>query len=504
MELVFQNKTSAFLRKTVCETRSQEQTAELIVPDSFPDCARIVVCCAEAVLRGKECRQGSVTVSGAIRAGVVYMPEEGDTPRALDAYVPFSMRIDCPAATETMQSILDLRVKSADARMIHSRKVLLRVNLGCQITGFEQEMETFYTLQDAPAAMQVKKQTYPLLLPAETAEKSFPVSEEIELPAGKAEIENICYYTVQPAITEKKLIGNKAVCKGMLSCKVVYQTAQGELESFTQQIPFSQYCQTQEDYDQDALTVLPMVTGAELEASADGMGRKLQLNANLLLQALVQSTRSVELYEDAYATRGTLQPQWKEYALDCSLDRQQLRQTLRESFRAPVRAVVDSTLYLDYPEQMRTENGVQVKAPCTVNILYIDNDGALQGLTGRAQAASEIALSQNGVCTARVMAGADGFAAPGADGAEIRYDVVFELDSSAKETLRSLCAGTLDEEQTRGAPRPSVIVRRALDTQSVWELAKHYGTTVQAIAQANELTGEQAECGQLLLIPIEG
>ena len=136
MELVFQNKTSAFLQQILHETRSQEQTAELIVPDSFPDAARIVSSCAEAILRGKECRQGSVTVSGAIRAGVLYMPDDESAPRALNAYVPFSLRIDHPAATEQMQSLLDLRVRSVDARMIHSRKVLLRVNLGCELTGF--------------------------------------------------------------------------------------------------------------------------------------------------------------------------------------------------------------------------------------------------------------------------------------------------------------------------------------------------------------------------------
>lgn len=504
MELVFQNKTSAFLRNTLCETRSQEQTAELIVPDSFPDCARIVVCCAQAILRGKECRQGSVSVSGAIRAGVIYMPEDEDTPRTLDAYVPFSLRIDAPAATETMQSILELRVKSADARMIHSRKVLLRVNLGCEITGFEQEMETFYTLSEQPPALQIKKQTYPLLLPVETAEKSVTLSEEVELSAGKREIERVCYYTVQPAVTEKKLIGNKAVCKGYLSCKAVYQAADGSLDSFTQQIPFSQYCQMQQDYDEDAVSILPAITGAELELLPDGMGRKLQLNASLLLQALVRSTRNVELYEDAYVTRGVFSPEWKEYALDCSLDRQQLHGTLRESFRAPVASVIDSTLYLDFPEQARTQTGVQVNAPCTVNVLYVDRDGALQGLSGRAQASCEIALSENGVCTARVLAGDDGFAAPGTDGAEVRYDVLFELSSGAKENLRSLCAGTIAEEEKKGDTRPSVIVRRAAQTQSVWEIAKRYGTTVQAIAQANELTGEQAERGQLLLIPIEG
>lgn len=503
MELVFQNKTSAFLQRILHETRSQEQTAELIVPDSFPDAARIVSSCAEAILRGKECRQGSVTVSGAIRAGVLYMPDDESAPRALNAYVPFSLRIDHPAATEQMQSLLDLRVRSVDARMIHSRKVLLRVNLGCELTGFEQTSETFYALSEAPAGLQVKKQTYPLLLPSETAERSFAVSEELELPAGKAEIETLCWYTTQPLVTERKLIGNKAVFKGLLLVKALYQAADGSLNVFSQELPFSQYCELAQDYEEDALVLLPAVTGAELERMPDGQGKKLQLTVNLLMQALVQAVRPVELCEDAYTTRGTFEPEWKQYELPCRLDRQELHETLRGSFSAPVRAVIDSTLYPDYPEQSRTPAGVQVKAPCTVNIVYLDNDGALQGLMGRAQAESEIALSENGVCMARVSAGRDGFASPGSGGADIRYDVLFELESSAEQKLQSLCGGKLEPSARREGRRPAVVIRHAGRAQSVWELAKRYGTTEQAIRQVNQLPGEQVECGELLLIPIQ-
>lgn len=502
MELVFQNKTAAFLQNILHETRSQEQTAELIVPDSFPDCARIISSNASVILRGKECRQGNVTVTGAIRAGVLYMPDDETAARTLDAYVPFSLRIDHPAATEQMSSLLDLRVRSVDARLIHARKVMLRVNVGCELTGFSPASETFFTPEDVPETLQLKQQTYPLLLPVETAERAFTVSEELELPAGKPEIAGICWYTTQPAVTEQKLIGNKAVCKGTLQVKALYQAADGSLNVFSQELPFSQYCELGQDYDQDALTLILAVTGAELELLPDGQGKRLQLTASLLMQALVQAVFPVALCEDAYVTRGKLTPEWKQYQLNCSLDRQQLHETLRASFPAPVHTVVDSTLYLDYPEQSRTQTGVQVHAPCTVNLVYLDHDGVLQGLTGRAQAASEIALASNGVCTARVSAGRDGFAAPGPDAAEVRYDVLFEMESSACQTLRSLCGGQIEPEARDAARRPAVVLRRTDSTQSVWEIAKRYGATVQAICQANGLEAGQVESGQTLLIPM--
>ena len=42
MELVFQESRLDYLSRILCETVTQEQTAELIVPDSYPDADRVV------------------------------------------------------------------------------------------------------------------------------------------------------------------------------------------------------------------------------------------------------------------------------------------------------------------------------------------------------------------------------------------------------------------------------------------------------------------------------
>ena len=80
------------------------------------------------------------------------------------------------------------------------------------------------------------------------------------------------------------------------------------------------------------------------------------------------------------------------------------------------RAVIDSTLYLGEPTQ-QTQNGEAVlTAPATVNILYMDTDGALQSAIVRDQASCKIALGEGAVCEASVTPGRDGFAAPSGGG----------------------------------------------------------------------------------------
>jgi LysM repeat protein len=502
MELVFETKTASRLRPVIHETKSQEETAEINVPDSCPDVGRIVYPSAAAVLRGKECQAGSAALAGGVRAGVVYVPEDGSAPRALDAWLPFTIRFDQPALSQDTEIAAQARVRSVDARMINSRKILVRVGIGGELDGWEEESESVQSLSQAPDAVQRKIRTYPLVVPAETAEKPFTVSEDIEVPAGKPDVKTVCAFDALPEITEKKIVGNKAVFKGTLYFKALYLAPDDTFAVLEQQIPFSQYCELQNDYDDEELTVLLAVTGTELETDDSGDARKLLLTVNLLAQCLVSARRPMEVCEDAYALKGTLQPEWTEYAADSRLDSQTLRAPVQGSVKGPVRAVVDSAAYLDFPGQERTQNGLRLRVPANVNVLYLDEQGQLQGGSGKAEASCEIALADTALCRPRAALESGGFAAPGTDGAELRFGAIFEADTFAPQKLRNLSGGTYEPKSEKQEDRPSVVVLANREKQDVWNLAKKYGTTEEAIQKANGLTGPEAEAGIMLLIPM--
>ena len=502
MELVFEAQSIDYLRPVFTKAAAQEQTQELIVPDSYPDCGRIVFTGACAVMRGKEARDGSVVVTGGVRAGLLYVPEDGTEPRALSCYLPYSIRVDDPAATAAMQLQACCHVRSADARLINSRKILVRADVVCLLTGFEQASQEIRTLKDAPSALQTKTAEYRCVLPREFGEKSVTMTEDLELSAGEPEMESIVQYWVSPEITEQKLTGNKAVFKGVLTFKALYLTADGAPETYMRQLPFSQYCELRGTYEDDELALCLCVTGSEAELSRmEDEPSKILLSVTLLCQCVAMRASEVTITEDAYATRGEFSPEWSEVRLSCLLDRQTQTGTLRGSVPKQARAVIDSTLYLGEPTQ-QTQNGETVlTAPATVNILYMDTDGALQSAIVRDQASCKIALGDGAVCEASVTPDRDGFAAPSGGGIDVRYDVSFHADCRCNQALRTLTGGELAEGD-KGAERFCVVVRHADKTQSLWDLAKQYRTSEAAIAGANGITTGEAEQGALLLIPV--
>ena len=186
MELEFETRTTDYLRQSIEGVCRQEQTLEVIVPDASPDAARVVYCGAQAVVRSRECRSGAIELTGGIQAGAVYLTEADGAPRALTAWLPFTLRLEHPAAKDDTQILMDCRVLAADARLVNSRKILFRAEVGAQIMGFAADRIELPLLKQTPPELQLRCRNYPLPLPAETAERTYLVGDELDLPAGSS------------------------------------------------------------------------------------------------------------------------------------------------------------------------------------------------------------------------------------------------------------------------------------------------------------------------------
>ena len=165
MELSMQTTPLKFLRCVYHSIQTQEETAEPIVPDSEPDIDAVADCTANLILREKDLRQGSAIISGKVMGTILYLPEDGTHPRNLRCELPFSIRLEDPALTENTVLAADLRVKSLDARVVNSRKAMLRVNISVGVRGYEAVEEALAMPQADCPGLEVRAATTEVLLP---------------------------------------------------------------------------------------------------------------------------------------------------------------------------------------------------------------------------------------------------------------------------------------------------------------------------------------------------
>ena len=145
MELVFQEQKQEYLCRILCDMVSQEQTADVVIPDSIPDADRVVDAFGTLLVRSEECSADSAQVSGSVLVGAICV-DEGGTPYCVKTEIPFSVRRDFPQQENDCYMQCRCILKSVDARLLNSRKVLIRVGIACTVQVFSPRIQTQYNI----------------------------------------------------------------------------------------------------------------------------------------------------------------------------------------------------------------------------------------------------------------------------------------------------------------------------------------------------------------------
>ena len=501
MELVFQENRLEYLSRILCETVTQEQTAELIMPDTYSDADRVVDAFGTALVRSEECSAGSAAVSGLVQVGVLIVTENEEVQR-LEAQLPFSVRkeFELPQDECTMQC--RCAVRGVDARMLNSRKLLVRVNVSCTIAVYVSRRQMTYDMPEAAPTLQLKRTELPLRVPTALGEKSFVLNEEIELPAGRPALERLLKCTYRTEVLEQKMVGSKAVFKGNLAVHMLYENPEGGLETWNSGIPFSQYVDMESAQEDSDLQTILTLTAAETEPDGQMDCRRVLLSVNLLAQCTAYGQQKVTLIEDAYCTDAEFTPQWNEWEMWGVLDRQSFRGTAQADCETPAGKIIDACVCPEEAIKRRQGDRMMIELPLVCNLLYTDPEGALQGRSLRPTFLMETELAENGSCRVANVGTEEVFCNASGNGMEVRCPVSAEVECAATHRLRGVCGGSISEEKEDAGRRASVILRRTESDEDVWDIAKACRTPVRSVLEANDLEGTQIPAGTMLLIPM--
>lgn len=499
MELGFSSTTLSYLKPVLREHLCSEESIDVIVPDTSPDVERVISVNAVPVLRAKECRNGSVSVSGGIRCTVIYFAEREQQPRFLDVYLPYSLRAENSLICEEASIVFSPWVRSADAKVVNSRKLTVRVDLcGC-LRVFLEQADEVPRLETCPESLQIKNQTYSLVMPVEISERSFRMSEELQFPQNHPLSGAILFYEPRLELTEKRLAGNKSVFKGLVHFSILYESEGQRLCSMNTELPFTQYCELRDLYENDDQEMVLAVTGCEVERTTRQDGDGIILTVHILAQSIVSSRKELVVCGDAYSLDGRLVSQWKDFNLCGYLDRQSFTRTVRESWQGSVSEVISVRPYLEEPFLQITENGAELVVNGNVKVLYRDTDKQPQETVMRMSIREPMQVSDNVNCQMSVSVTGEPTVLPTGGGMELRCAVHISVLSMSEQPFCTLSGGVVQEESEKHI-RPALIVRRTLSGEPLWDIAKANATTVERIRRANRLDSDETEAG-ILLIP---
>lgn len=498
MELQFVSTDRTCLEEAIREVQTMELTQEMKVPDGLPDIGRVICAWGQVILRGKQWHADSIGCSAGLMIWVLYVQEDGTDAQVLDTWIPFQMHWELPQGAMEGTIRADCRIRFLDARSVSARRIMVRAGVSVQVEALSPKTFQTYGPESSMQDVELLENMYPLRLVKEAGEKTFLLEETLSLPQGSPEPKKVISYSLRPKITDKKVLANKLVFRGTGNLHLLYQSREGELYAWNEELSFSQFAELDGEYSQEAQAdLVTALTSAELELEEDG---QIRLKCGLVSQYRITDREMVPMVEDGYSPGRAVELSRESLTLPVLLESRRESIQGEESLAAEGENLIDLWFEPDFPRQQPGQDTIELEIPGTIQALYRDPEGKLQYAsqrwTGRRQiqAGENTRLNVNGL-DSDVLSGIP-------DGGKLRIKLELPLVWAAetKQSFPQVTGVTVGEAKAADEDRPSLILRR-MGTDRLWDIAKETGSTMAAIRKANALEEDPAP-DKLLLIPV--
>lgn len=485
---------------------SFEQTAEkdLVLPDYCPDVFRILRCRVCPCIVSQSICGDKLSLETEVTLKVMYLSADSGRINLLEHKATVSKTLSLGGdLTAPVVSAVALP-GSVSCRVVSRRRVDIRGAFTVKVRVTAEERCRVIT--DAQGAgIQLRKATVPCPVERLTASKRLTVIEELELGGAKPPVGAVLRTDCRTEITEQRVISGKLMLKGEALIDLLYTPADPDssaVETMRFGLPFSQL--TDIDGLDESFVITPELTvaGCDIIPQPDSP-QTLECELVMLLGCTAVRYEEMSVVTDAFST-----------AYECS--------------------AVSSGSVLD---GIAESISLDLSSQTTLSV----PDGELEGLSFAACEAGGVSVTE-GESGGSIISGSLRFIAIGlsegapvwlenevpfeytserpvsraalevrscsyhlADGrsAELRAELTLTGSVPEGTALRPLAELSVDAEKPLARDgRIAVKLCQAEAGEELWELARHFGTSPEAIAAENGISGDRTESCGMLLIPM--
>lgn len=497
MEVQFKEKVCGCMDPVVSRVLSSEQTQEIRLGDGMPDVGYIIGAWGQSVLRSKEWHDSFFSFSGGMMVWILYAPEDGSEPRTVSSWIPFHFRWELPPETPEGVMCMTCRTRFVDARSVSPGKIMVRAGLSVLGEALVPREFTLLTPEGESGSVQMNVVTYPVMMVTEAGEKAFELDEELKPPESLPVMKELAYCALELKNAECRVLSDKLAFRGTLQLHLVYRSESGQFHAWDYDIPFSQFSELKAVYGTESAGDISLcITSLEPELTEEG---KLRIKCGLVAQYRIREKESVCIAEDAFDPTAELMIKQEELLLPVMLDQGKRKLPVENTVNVNANVAVDACLLADFPTQSRDEEQAELEYPGSMQLLYYGEDGKLHGIAARWEGRDGMKLHPQSLLTV-IPEPVQLQSFLGSGNVLLKGELPVRYAAATNQRIVMLKGIQKGQPRQPDPNRPSLILRRCGE-ESLWEIAKSSGASVEQIRRANNLEGECVS-GTLLMIPI--
>ena len=481
---------------------------DFILSEGKPDIVGKIKERGEVVIDRVKGMDDKVLVAGYLHYRVLYRTEQGFD--CTEDKIPFEEIVKLEGVTpqdifKCVHYLEDLSV-----HIIHSRKInvkaLIRINITAKAL-YDREAVEKISMDNLQS--KTKKINVMTLLSSE--KDVFRIREGINLPVSGDTVDKLLWYEMEMEGLEYRLRDGELGIKGELSVFCIYSLSQGEeLNYYNEKIPFSGKLELNNNPEDAYADINATITEKNMTLRADNNGEPKLLDVEVIMDLDIKAyaEEKVEVLEDAYSP-----------ACDLEITREKIECeniVMKNNFQCKAEGawgLIDrdairllnsmGTVFIE--EIISTTDGLVAEGAVIVDVLYekSDKDNKLGFVRYKLPFSQKIegvpyndayiySCKTEGLKINTVLMNN-----------EISIKCVLGIDMMLTkvmedEIITNIKEGEPDYNRVKNLPGITGYIIRQGDT--LWDIAKRYGTTIDKIMETNNMSSEEIQSGMKLLV----
>lgn len=483
------------------------------VPDSKNDVEKIVSSAGRVRIDEIKPVENYLRVQGKIEFQILYLAEGIEpTFSGLEGKIPFVEMVYVEDGADARLDVKNARVE-LQVHMIHSRKLRIKAMVEMELESERQNVWDIPTDAESSGRVYKKKKDMDMLKLRISKKDTYRIKEEITLPGTKESIGMMMWTDISNRRMDTKLAVDELQIMGELLVFCFYESPDGKIDWVEQAVPYQGRV---ECYGVDE-TMFHHVQAnmedvrADVRVDEDGEMRVVGIEGTLQLFIAVYEEEKMEVLEDLYSLEHNciLDKKTVEYEQLILQNHSKCKVMERLSIpelRGDILQICHSSGAIRVDKMEQKEDGILVEGALYINFLYVKaNDNTpfdtWQGVVPFSHLIECNDTDENLKYHISVTLEQLSITLQGGDEIEVKAALAFHgffKKGGHMEMIQTVHIEPIDMEEA--ARRPSIVGYLVKDGDNLWTLAKRYSTTVDAIKEMNDVSGDQIKPGDRLLI----
>lgn len=486
------------------------------VPDVKPDIEHLVKEQGDIRISDVKAMNGKLIVKGILLFNVIYISDDHSRPvYNLSGEIPFDEVINMEEGCSDDDVTVRWDLEDLTTGVINSRKLSVKALVRLNVTVEDiYDQETAIGVESKDDVRYMNK-VFPITGIGVSKKDTYRVKDEIHLPSNKANIFDIIFHEVDLRNFECRLLDNKFTIKGELPIFFMYigEGEENSLEYYETEIPFNGMvdCSGCSEDMIDNITCSILNKSLEIKPDSDGEQRIVDVEVVLDLDIKAYQEDEVEAISDVYSPRKECIPTYRDAVYENLLVKNSSKSRIIDRIRVnenrpEMLLICHAGGSVNIDEITIVEEGIEVDGVIDVSLLYISSDDAqplnsLKGVLPFTQLIEVKGINRN--CVYDIKPALEQMSVIMLDSDEIEVKAVLSLSAIVFEKVTERIMVDLDSQEIdldKLQAMPSITGYIVKPNETLWDIAKKFYTTMEALQEMNDLDSTMVHPGDKILV----